>query len=461
MRKPLTAEERELWRYLERMDGVQSLIDFVPLVTPRYHAPNHLRPLAEAFYRADQGQAVFLCSSTPPRHAKTESILHWCARYLLHHPEQTIAYATYEAHLAQDKSRVCRDIALRAGVQLKHYGSARYWTTKQGGGFRATSVDGPITGMGIHMLIVDDPFKNRKEAESQLVRDNVHQWFTSTAGTRFEPGHSPKIIVNMARWHDDDLVGRLTQSKDVIYEYMNLPAIADDGSRLWPSAYTVEAYDLLRRMAGEYDWASLYQGMPMPRSGYMFREPTRYTFPDIGGIRIAIGCDPAATAKTSSDYSVIIVVGAKGSGPTQTVDVLDLWRGQVEIPALVKRLHDMQVTWGAPVFVEAVGGFKAVPQTLRQIDPKLRVVDINPTTDKFTRALPAKAAWNDGRLRVPRPGATPWVDDFVREVCKFTGKNDAKDDQVDALAHAFNAVDMRMPTGLRGVVQLPVGSGLV
>lgn len=458
MSSPLTDEERELWRYLEDLDGVNSLLEFVPTVTRAYQRPEHLRRLAEAFYRADRGEAVFVCSSTPPRHGKTESILHWAARHLLRHPEQTIAYATYEANLAFDKSRICREIARRAGVQVEGQGSARYWRTKQGGGFRATSVDGPITGMGIHMLIVDDPFKNRKEAESQLVRDGVHGWFTSTAGTRFEPGCKPKIIVNMARWHDDDLVGRLTQDEHIPWEHMNLQAIDDDtGKLLWPSAYSEEAYELLKRMAGEYDWASLYQGRPMPRSGYVFRNPERYAFPNVAGARIAIGCDPAATAKTSSDYSVICVIGAVGSGPTQTADILEVWRGQVEVPELVKKLHEFQTHWGAPVFVEAVAGFKAVPQMLRQIDPKLRVVDINPTADKFTRSLAVKAAWNDGRVRVPMAGSRPWVDDFVKEVCKFTGKGDAKDDQVDALAHAFTAIDQRMPSGIRGVVPMARG----
>jgi predicted phage terminase large subunit-like protein len=134
-----------------------------------------------------------------------------------------------------------------------------------------------------------------------------------------------------------------------------------------------------------------------------------------------------------------------------------VWKGQVEIPALVKKLHEVQVRWGAPVFVEAVGGFKAVPQMLRAIDPKLRVVDINPTSDKFLRSMPAKAAWNDGRLLVPQVGAKPWVDEFVAEVTKFTGKGDKKDDQVDALAHAYSAINQSFPAGTRGVVSLPYG----
>jgi predicted phage terminase large subunit-like protein len=306
------------------------------------------------------------------------------------------------------------------------------------------------------VLIVDDPIKNRKEAESEVYRQAVHEWFTSTAMSRFEPGCPMRCIVNMARWHDDDLIGRLLKDEQVEWSYMNLPAVTDDGRALW-HAYSLESLDLKRRVVGEYDWASLYMGQPMPREGYVFREPQRYKLPDITGARIAIGCDPAATSKTSSDYSAIVVLAAKGTGASQTVDVLDVWRDRVEVPELVKKLDRISKHWGAPVFVEAVGGFKAVPQMLRALNPKLRVVDLNPTVDKFTRSLPAKAAWNDGRLRVPLPRTNSWVDPFVDEICKFTGKNDAHDDQVDALAHAFSAVDQRTPAGKRGVISLKEG----
>lgn len=443
-------------RHMESLAGPDVLPDWVALATPRYQPPNHLLPLAEAFWRADKGQEVLMCSSTPPRHGKTESILHWMVRHLCHHPDETVAYISFAAERAQQKSRVALDIARAMGLEIKR-GAANHWTTKQGGGFIAQGVNGPLTGTGLHMLVVDDPIKNRKEAESETYRDSIHEWFTSTAMSRFEPGCPVRAIVNMARWHDDDLIGRLLKQTDVAWSYMNLPAISDEGP-LWP-LYTLEALDLKRRIVGEYDWASLYMGQPMPREGYVFHEPTRYRVPDVVGARIAIGVDPAATSKTSSDYSAIVVLAAKGQGSDQMVSVLDVWRGQVEVPELVKRCASVTKHWGAPCFVEAVGGFKAVPQMMRAIDPKLRVVDLQPTTDKFTRSLPAKAAWNDGRIRVPMPGTTKWVDDFVGEVCKFTGHDDAHDDQVDALAHAFSAIDQRTASMQRGVLSLKGGMG--
>lgn len=444
--KPLTPDELALWKTLEDMSGVDSVLDFVPFTSPRYTRPEHLRPVAELFWRAER-EPVYACISTPPRHGKTESILHWAARHIVRHPEHTVAYCTYVDSLARSKSRKAREIALANGVQLsKDMSGAKEWRTLQGGGMLATGVGGPLTGQGVNLLIVDDPIKNRADAESPTIRERIFDWFTSTAVSRVEAcGNGPQgsIIVNMARWHDDDIVGRLADFTDskVKWEIINLPAIDDGGLPLWADRWPADALDIRRRLVGEYDWSSLYLGQPRPKGSRVFKEPSRFRYADLVGARLAIGCDPAATAKNNADHSVIVVVAAKGSGVNQTVDVLDVWRGQVEIPTLVGKLAEMQNHWGAPAFIESVGGFKAVPQMLRQINPRLRVVDVNVTTDKFTRSLAVSAAWNEGRVRVPMEA--PWVPNFLAEVLRFTGVGDAKDDQVDALAHAFNAVDQR------------------
>ena len=65
---------------------------------------------------------------------------------------------------------------------------------------------GPLTGRGADLLLIDDPIKNRADANSQVQRDHLYDWWTSTARTRLEPGGS--IIVIMTRWHDDDIFGR-------------------------------------------------------------------------------------------------------------------------------------------------------------------------------------------------------------------------------------------------------------
>lgn len=164
--------------------------------------------------------------------------------------------------------------------------------------------------------------------------------------------------------------------------------------------------------------------------------------------KIIIGADPAATEKTSSDYSCAVVLAVSGEFNTLDfrADILEVYRKQVQIPEFVARLADLANKWGAPICVESVAGFKAVPQMLRNLDKRLKVLEAPALGDKFTRALPVSAAWNDpvgGRVRVPRQA--DWLQDFLNEIEKFTGVKDAHDDQVDALAHAYNGAQMIMP----------------
>ena len=88
--------------------------------------------------------------------------------------------------------------------------SAEAWLTTDGGGFVAAGVGGGITGKGAHILVIDDPVKNRDEAESQNARDSSWDWYTSTAYTRLAPGGG--VLVILTRWHDDDLAGRLLKA---------------------------------------------------------------------------------------------------------------------------------------------------------------------------------------------------------------------------------------------------------
>lgn len=461
---PLTPEENELWRFLEQMAEGDSLLDTIPKITPTFQKPKHLKPLADAFSRAKEGP-VRVCVSVPPRHSKTETILHGVAWWLMDRPQDTVAYISYASNIAQSKSRRMRDMAGRLGVTLRTDSKATHeWRTTSGGGVLAAGRGGPLTGHGANLLVVDDPLKNREEAESVVIRENLWEWFTSTAMTRVEPNGS--VIICHTRWHDDDLIGRLMEQGG--WEYINLPAIADEDSgapsALWPERWSVAELLKRRREVGEYDWASLFQGQPRPKGGRMFQDPVRFQHPGLadaktGPWRIVIGVDPAATEKTSADFSAAVVMAVQGKPGTVEFrcDILEVWRAQVEIPKLVAKLHEMSTRWAAPLCVEAVAGFKAVPQMLRQMDKRLRVFEVNPLGDKFTRALPIAAAWNDGRVRVP--ATAHWTTDFLAETSRFTGVGDKHDDMVDAMANGYNSLAQFFPVSGYGVQKsnLPFG----
>lgn len=461
----LTPEQIELWRYLEGLAGGDSVLDFVTRVSPRFSRPYHLGPLADALARARHGP-VKVCISVPPRHGKTETILHSIAWRLEmdNEPETEIAYVSYEGNFAADKSKRAQDFATRAGLELRST-AGREWFTNFGAAVRATGIGGPLTGKGARLLIIDDPLKNREEAESPVMREKLWDWFTSTAMTRVEPGGS--VVVCHTRWHDDDLIGRLeTGMAGDDWEFINLPAIHHEGTTaarpLWPERWPIHELLGKRRIVGEYDWASMFMGMPRPKGGRLFGDPAQYLETDTldNSWHYVLGVDPAATEKTSSDYSVIVVLAFKGKpfSLDHQARVMDVWRGQVQIPELVRQISRVAADWGmpgtrgAPVAVEAVGGFRAVPQMLREQNPRLRIFETSPTTDKFVRSQTTAAAWNDKRISVPVRSKTEpaWLRPFLAEVQKFTGVKDKRDDQVDALVHAFNGSSLAHP-GVRGV----------
>jgi len=458
----LSEHERAFWEILEaaELDSFRgkALVEWIPYTTPKYEAPYHLMPMAELFYKAETEGNVRALTSVPPRHAKTESILHFAAHFLLTHPDKTVGYATYAADIAKSKSKTCRAIAARAGVEVvRGSDAANEWRTKEGGGFLANGVGGQWTGRGVDLLIIDDPIKDREEAESLTMQRKLTEWATSSAFTRVEPNGS--IIVNMTRWSVNDLIATLESGEYGDWVTVNMPAIDDEGKVLWPERWPLEALAQKKAITSDYDWASLFLGQPRPRGGELFREPARFNLADIKGARFAIACDPAASAKTSADYSAIVVVAATGAGPDQKVYVLEVWRGQVEIPELINKLRYFQERWGAPVYIESVGGFKLVAQMMRTLSKQqnqnqIKIVEVTPLGDKFTRALPVSAAWNNGHVLLPQ-NEEPWIKDFLNEVQRFTGKGDRHDDQVDALSHAFNAVDQRAQIGIkRGSYQI-------
>jgi predicted phage terminase large subunit-like protein len=109
------------------------------------------------------------------------------------------------------------------------------------------------------------------------------------------------------------------------------------------------------------------------------------------------------------------------------------------------------------VGVEAVAGFKAVPQMLRNEDPSLKVLEIIPLGDKWLRAQNAASAWNEGRLHVPVD--RPWAKPLIAEVTDFSPRAKV-DDRVDTIAHGWNTLYQAKPPRKRGASRnrrLPFG----
>ena len=446
-------------RRRQRLAG--PLQGFIPAVTPRWSEPRHLTRLTDLFERIARGERVRALVSVPPQHGKTETLLHAVAWLLRRKPYLRNAYASYAASLAFTKSRLARDYAQAAGVQLREDANkVNEWVTTDGGGLLATGVGGPLTGNPVDgLLLVDDPHKNRAEAESATVRNKIKEWWTSTAMTRVHPGAS--VLVVHTRWHPDDLIGWLRErNAGQGWEVIELRAIADGtdpldprqpGEALWPE-FMPAAFLAERRVdVGEYDWASLYDQRPTPKGGAVFEGDVLFS-PPPAHYRVAIGIDLAYTEKTSSDYSVAVVL-AEAEG---RYHVLDLHRMQAPAPVFAERLRALATTYPGAPMVACVGGTERGVVDLMNVRPdepgkvQLRIQAKPATADKFVRAQPFAAAWNAGRVFLPTDSPR-WAGPLVSEIRSFTGIKDLHDDQVDALAAAFDHLASLMRTVVHDV----------
>lgn len=422
-----------------------------------YARPRHLKPLLDAFDDMARGESVFADCDVAPRHAKTETVLHGAVRYLERWPDRLVVYASYSAAFANRKSRRARDIAARSSIgfhrsaftrdrgtnPLDPSASVQFWQTAESGGFLAVGRGGPLKGEGVHLLIIDDPYKDRAEAESPVIRDDVREWFQGTAFDRLEPGGS--CIVMHQRWHEDDLIGwirnELAPQPDAApWRNISIPAVSDAGEPLWPERYTLADLNRIRATIGEYNWWSQYQGKPRPRGNRLFSTPARWTTRQPGAV-ILISADLATTAKAHADWTVATVI-AYWREPDGLLrgQLLDVRRGQWETPQVVAVLAELQKKWGALLVVEAHGIGSPIIQTLRSVDRSIHVVEERPLGDKHERAQPVAAASAQGRFTVPAD-ATADLTAYLRTLHDFTGIGDSCDDDVDATSLGWNYAD--------------------
>lgn len=303
------------------------LKSFIPYNYKKYKASWHHDIITDKLEMVEEGKLLRLMLFLPPRHGKSEiGSIQFPAWFIGRNPEKEIICCSYTSDLAVDFGRKTRNLIDSPEYQnvfdvklAPDSKAANKWRTNKGGSYTAVGVGGPITGRGADILIIDDPFKNRKEAESPLIRQQVWNWYLSTAYTRLSPGGA--VIVIQTRWHMDDLSGKLIEQakKDGdSWNVVKFPAIAiqdeviDDkvirktGDALWPTRFPVERLMQIKSVLGNYDWASLYQQEPIDEDSIEFkRDWFKYrSEEDVQRLntRRFLTIDTAGRMTTKSDY---------------------------------------------------------------------------------------------------------------------------------------------------------------
>jgi predicted phage terminase large subunit-like protein len=456
-----TAAQEELAR--------RRLGDFIALLEPTYERARHTVALCDHLEAVERGEIDRLIVMMPPRHGKTMHVSQALPAWVLgRNPRAQIILASYGAELAEGNSRKARSYMrsdrwpFECRVSEESRAQNR-WQTDAGGILIATGCEGGLTGYGADRLIIDDPIRDRADAESEAMRERLWQWYSDVARTRLMP--NGRIILCQTRWHDDDLAGRILNSGDAKrWTVLSFPAIAGEndalgrlhGEALWPERFPVDALPRVPDEMSSSSFASLYQQNPVPAGGNIFKpdwfehhygeipkwcfeeRDTREPVPGIAGALMARyeviqkpviviqAVDSAWKTGLANDRSCVVTLVSD----LNDTYVKDVWFGRLQFPDLRRKLVDLFSEHGPrSLYVEEAASGFALVQDLRA-STGIPIIGITPGREsKEARAESVTGFFEAGRVKFPRNA--PWMGELLNEFLRFPfGRHD---DIVDAV----------------------------
>ncbi len=468
----------------------QSLLAFTQYTYPTYDVNWHHRVICEHLDKLLTGEIMRLMIFTHPRAGKSELVSRRFPAYALgRNPDLAIIAASYGADLARrmnrDVQRIMDSDEYRQLFPKAQLFGANVRTVAQGswlrnsdmfevvnhkGFYMGVGVGGSLTGNGGFVLEIDDPVKNRAQANSPTYREAVWEWYTSTFYTRLAP--QGRILVTLTRWHEDDLAGRLLEAMKTDpnadqWTIINLPAVAEEpippydprqvGDVLWPNRWDKAEMARKRAVVGEYDWASLYQQRPAPDAGGIFKrhwwrywQPKGANLPPVA-VRLEDGTvieiqpvelpltfeemiqswDCTFKDTSTSDYVAGQVWAKLGANKY----LLDYICDRLDIIGTMAMIENWSVKWHQAIakLIEDKANGPAVIQLLR--NKVTGLIAIEPMGGKVSRAYAAAPEVEAGNVFLPHPQLAAYTAKFIASCAAFP--NAAHDDDVDSFTQAL------------------------
>lgn len=418
----------------------------------------------EALVRLANTRNGRLIITMPPQEGKSTRVMDFLIWQLHHDPETRIAVASYAQGLANRNGRQLRNTILanpELGLSIAaDNGAVSEWTLAgHRGGVLSVGRGAGITGRPVDLLVIDDPLKDRAEADSETIRDTCWDWWTDSLATRLAPG-APVVLI-LTRWHEDDLAGRLLAAPDGhLWHLINIPAQAETEEDLLgrsPGEFmesargrTTSEWEAIKVRSGARTWASLYQGHPSPADGGMVKRAWWQTYhqplwtegPD--GTRwatamdeVLISADLTFKGGKKSDRVAIGVWGRRGSHAY----LLDQVCARLDFTASVRAFVMLCERWPQAVIklVEDAANGPALMSMLGQRVPG--IIPVKPSAGKVQRLLAVAPLIEAGNVHVPSQELAGWVDDYTEEHAAFP--NGSHDDQVDQTSQALDRLLLR------------------
>lgn len=460
------ARTRALLRRAAQVD-LRSFVEYT--FNGKYAWNWHHEVIVEALEDWISGKTPRLILSVEPRAGKSQLVSRHLPAFLLgQNPRNQIISVTYGQRLSNDLSkdvqRIMRETSYQEVFPATELDEQKVdkFTTSAGGVYLATSIGGAMAGFGANYLIIDDPIKDRKEAESPTVRKTLIDSYNNDIMTRLI--HPASVLIMNTRWHLEDLQGYVLSLPDADkWRVLNIPSVAVEpvaewdprkpGDPIWPRRYvglgtegkisdeearaTALAFYEAKKETDAYVFSSLYQGNPTPSSGGLFKRAwfdKQYTADPAHRAtqcdEVIISVDAAFAGNKNTDPVECLVLGRQG----RYIYVLDEVNRRMDFPSTLRALEDLQERWPmAGVLIEAKANGQALVDTLRERVGS--IIEFHPgNTNKVSRAHSATHRLEAGDVIFPRPVYAPWLSEFVEDFAGFGVRR--HDDRVDAFAQA-------------------------
>jgi predicted phage terminase large subunit-like protein len=442
--------------------------DYTRYEVQRFHAV-----IAAALEELEAGRYKRLIISLPPRHGKTQlASKMFPAWFIGRNPHLSLIFGTYNEKFSQDIGRAVRDLMLspayaqvfpEAVLKAESQASDRLETV-QGGVMAFVGRGGTTTGRGGDVLIIDDPLKDRMEADSPTIRDTLWQWFTQVIASRLMD-ETGRIMLIQTRWHQDDLVGRLTDPQNSYYDedeaaewkVIDLPALALDdrdpvgrkeGEALWPGRFGRNFLLGLQRR-DHRGFSALYQGRPSPAGGTFFSVKWLNTYRpnDLPtNLRCYAASDHAVSLQQYADKTCLLMVGLDSNENIYVLPDL-VWRSMnaeqtVEAMLRMMKAHKPLFWWAERSHIsKSIGPF--LRKRMLETSTFCSVIEMQPIADKQTRAQSIQGRMSMGKIYFPE--RAPWWPNARDQLLKFP--YDQHDDFVDALAYVGLGLTLQVGAG--------------
>lgn len=453
----------------------------------------HHEAICAAVSRVEAGEIRRLMIFAPPGSAKSSYTTHrFASWYVGRHPDHSLICASHTAQLAQRFGRKVRNTVddpefreIFPGVSLAGDSQAKGdWSLRHnglaGGEYYAVGFDGAVAGRRANGLLIDDPIKSVKDADSETIRDNVYDVYRTDLRSRLK-GSDGWIIIIQTRWHTDDLSGRIlpeswsgksgwVKSRDGEDWYVLRLAMecdsADDpigrqvGETLWPQWWSAEHVKREKVIQGTRNWNALYQGVPTTEEGAILKAAYWRQWPEGAPAPvcdyIVQSIDGAYEEGEENDYSarttwgifdahqqdnakvIAALMGAdskvKASPLRWHAILLEAWRGKVPFHTFKKIITDGVVEYEPDrLLIEKKASGHSLIQEMRRA--QIHVSPVRPDRSKLARTHAAEPAFEAGCVwYVPRE----WAQVVIRESAQFP--NGEHDDWHDTVTQAIGWV---------------------